>query len=110
MRNFLINIAKRIGKRRFKILWSSKEKAGTWIAIEKGHGRKPLYIHFNRPGYSRQWFAYISIFPLYLSKNNSSLEIGINLILVSFSLIFHLNFHPKGLYVPRRNPIRIDFL
>lgn len=90
--------------RYFKILWRSKNRAGTWIAFEIRTLGKPLMFTFFRNGYAKQWFCYINIFPIYISKNNSKFEIGISLVKLFIGINFHLNFS-----IPTRKKRQRDF-
>ena len=78
--------------RYFKQLWSSKERAGTWIAFEVKTVGCPLMFTFSRNGYARQWFAYIHLPLLSIAKNNSQFEIGLLLYKLFIGFNFHLNF------------------
>lgn len=98
--------------RLFKILWKHKEKPGTWIAFEfrTMHFLNPLFLHFTRNGYAKQWFLFSHIPPFYMNKNNCNCEVGISLLFIQFGFNFQLNFdNGSVLREPRQNHIRIDF-
>ena len=62
-------------------LYQSGKKSWNWLAIQIEKGCPiPFFWHFsiNRP--YKQWFAQISIFPLFFSKNNSDWQFGISLL------------------------------
>lgn len=94
--------------RYFKILWSSKEEAGTWISFEAKTLGHPFMFTFSRNGYAKQWFCNMNIFPIAISKNNSSFEIGISLIKFFIGFNFHLNFH-RGFPLRKKRQRDISF-
>lgn len=94
----------------FKILWNSETKPGTWISFEIKTLGCPLMFTFSRNGYAKQWFCNMNIFPIAISKDNSSLMIGISLIKLFIGFNFHLNFHSGfPLRKKRQKDINIRF-
>ena len=93
----------------FKHIWRGKQ-AGTWIAFNIRNIGKPFYFSFFFNGFAKQTFINLNLFPLFIQKNNSKLEIGLSLFKIYIGVNFHVGFFIKPTKKRKwiRNSTRFD--